>query len=64
MQMFNTAASQSSDTVNGPPVVDPPPAAPAQAILDQNTGPSGSSSFLSGLVGDKCVKIPFRQSFW
>jgi hypothetical protein len=36
---------------------------PAPAILDQNAGTSGSSSFLSGFVSDKCVQSDIERRF-
>jgi hypothetical protein len=58
MQIRNREMSQSSDIVNEHLTVgaEPLSAAPAQIILDQNAAPSGSSSFLSSFVSDKCVQ--------
>jgi hypothetical protein len=67
MQMPDVAVSQSPNTVTEQLVmaVDLPSATPkpGQVFQGLNAAPSGSSSFLSGLVGDKYVHNVGEQGF-
>lgn len=68
MQIPDIAVSQSPDTVTTSHLVtavDLPSAAPKleQAFQGLNAAPSSSSSFLSGLVGDKYVQNAGEQGF-